>query len=93
MNKWYTYILYSLKIDKFYVGSTNDIHWRLERHNLGWGKFTKKGIPWQLMYYEEFEDKEHKLFGEDGFEVVVVKVEVIAKKLGIYDLSRFTPKL
>ncbi|GAB6283347.1 MAG: hypothetical protein STSR0008_21100 [Ignavibacterium sp.] len=47
----------------------------------------------QQMYYNEFESKEHKLFGEDGFEVVVDKVEVIAKKLGIYYLSRFTPKL
>lgn len=42
---------------------------------------------------EEFEDKEHQLFGEDGFEVVVNKVEVIEKILGIYDLSQFTPKL
>ncbi|GAB6283792.1 MAG: hypothetical protein STSR0008_26260 [Ignavibacterium sp.] len=65
MNKWFTYILYSLKIDKFYVGSTNDIHWRLERHNLGWGKFTKKGIPWQLMYYEEFESKSDALKREN----------------------------
>lgn len=42
---------------------------------------------------EEFEDKEHKLFGEDGFDVMVNKVEGIEKKLGIYDLSQFTAKI
>jgi hemerythrin-like domain-containing protein len=40
---------------------------------------------------EEFEDKEHQLFGEDGFESMVDKVADIEKKLGIYDLSKFTP--
>ncbi len=42
---------------------------------------------------EEFEKKEHELFGADGFEVMVNKVAEIEKTLGIYDLSRFTPKI
>ena len=41
---------------------------------------------------EEFEENEHKLFGQDGFETMVEKVAVIEKSLGIYDLSQFTPK-
>ena len=41
---------------------------------------------------EEFEEKEHKLFGKDGFYLMVDKVEEIEKRLGIYDLSQFTPK-
>ena len=40
---------------------------------------------------EEFEDKEHELFGADGFEVMVEKVADIEKQLGIYDISKFTP--
>jgi hemerythrin-like domain-containing protein len=40
---------------------------------------------------EEFEDKEHQLFGEDGFESMVDKVAGIEKQLGIYDLGQFTP--
>jgi hemerythrin-like domain-containing protein len=40
---------------------------------------------------EDFEDKEHELFGRDGFESMVEKVAGIEKKLGIYDLSIFTP--
>ncbi len=42
---------------------------------------------------EQFEDKEHELFGEDGFAAMVDKVERIEKKLGIYDLSQFTPQI
>lgn len=42
---------------------------------------------------EEFEKNEHKLFGEDGFETMVNKVEEIEKSLGIYELSQFTPKV
>jgi hemerythrin-like domain-containing protein len=41
---------------------------------------------------EDFEKKEHELFGEDGFEKMVDKVAGIEKKLGIYDLAQFTPK-
>lgn len=40
---------------------------------------------------EEFETKEHRLFGEDGFEKMVEKVAAIEKQLGIYELSQFTP--
>ena len=41
---------------------------------------------------EAFENKEHELFGEDGFEHMVDKVSGIEKQLGIYDLAQFTPK-
>jgi hemerythrin-like domain-containing protein len=40
---------------------------------------------------EEFEKKEHALFGEDGFEKMVERVAAIEKRLGIYDLAKFTP--
>lgn len=42
---------------------------------------------------EEFENNEHKLFGNDGFETMVNKVAGIEKSLGIYELSQFTPKI
>jgi hemerythrin-like domain-containing protein len=42
---------------------------------------------------EEFENNEHKLFGEDGFEKMVNKVADIEKSLGIYELAQFTPKI
>ncbi len=41
---------------------------------------------------EDFEKREHRLFGEGGFELFVNKVTEIEKRLGIYDLAQFTPK-
>ncbi len=41
---------------------------------------------------EQFEKKEHQLFGADGFEKMVDRVAGIEKALGIYDLAQFTPR-
>jgi hemerythrin-like domain-containing protein len=42
-------------------------------------------------YGETFEDREHKLFGKEGFEGVVKRIEELEKSFGLYDLSQFTP--
>ena len=42
---------------------------------------------------EKFEDKEQDLFGKEGFKKTVDAVAEIEKKLGIYELSQFTPEL
>jgi hemerythrin-like domain-containing protein len=42
---------------------------------------------------ENFEGKEEKLFGKDGFEKIVGQVADLEKQLGIYELSQFTPKV
>ena len=41
---------------------------------------------------EDFEKKEHELFGDDGFEKMVDRVATIEKSIGLYDLAQFTPK-
>jgi hemerythrin-like domain-containing protein len=40
---------------------------------------------------ERFEDREHALLGQDGFEGMVAKVAELERGLGIGDLARFTP--
>jgi hemerythrin-like domain-containing protein len=40
---------------------------------------------------EQFEDKEHELFGKEGFEGIVTQVAAIEQTLGLYDLNQFTP--
>ena len=54
--KSHVYILFSEKLNKFYVGSTSDLERRLLDHNRGKEKFTKTGIPWQLVYKEVLVD-------------------------------------
>ncbi len=62
---WYVYILYSKPIDKYYTGYTEDLDWRLERHNFGWGKYSSRGIPWELVYKEEYNTKSEAIKREN----------------------------
>ena len=41
---------------------------------------------------EDFEKKEHQLFGDDGFGKMVDRIASIEKSLGIYALAQFTPR-
>ena len=54
-----TYILYSAKTQKYYVGQTEALSDRIQRHNDGESKSTKAGVPWELIW--EFQ---HKTRGE-----------------------------
>ena len=54
---FYTYILYSEKTDSYYTGSTSNIQDRIRRHNLGRSIYTKRGIPWKLVYYKTYNSK------------------------------------
>lgn len=40
---------------------------------------------------DQFEDREHKLFGKEGFKDIVRQIEELEKSYDIYDLSKFTP--
>ena len=51
------YILYSQKRDRYYVGYTSSITSRLAMHNSGSTISTKSGIPWEIVYVENYEDK------------------------------------
>jgi len=51
MTHW-VYILWSDKLKKYYVGSTSDIEKRIKYHNYGKSNYTKRGIPWRLIYKE-----------------------------------------
>ncbi|MGN6247425.1 MAG: GIY-YIG nuclease family protein [Ginsengibacter sp.] len=51
----FTYILFSQKLNKYYIGACIDMERRLYEHNIGHSKFTSTGIPWVLKYTERFE--------------------------------------
>ncbi len=42
---------------------------------------------------DEFEDREHDLFGKEGFEKMVEEVAILERALGIYSPEQFTPKI
>ncbi len=56
------YILYSKRKDSYYIGSTGvGAVLRLQRHNEGWTRSTKPGIPWSLKYIRSFDSKSEAL--------------------------------
>ena len=55
---FYVYILYSVRLNKYYIGSCEDVSIRLdEQHNAGRVISTKSGMPWILKYTEIFETR------------------------------------
>ena len=62
---YFTYIIYSKSKDKYYVGYTHDLKLRLERHNSGWSRSTKSGIPWKLVYFEDSNEKNEAIKREN----------------------------
>ena len=51
------YILYSPGFKRFYIGQTNNLDSRIQRHNSGRESFTKKYMPWDLIAHFEKEDR------------------------------------
>jgi len=54
---FYVYIIQSELDGSYYVGSTQDLDERLQRHNQGRSKYTKPKRPWELVYKEELPDR------------------------------------
>ena len=52
--QYFVYILFSHKLNKYYIGSTANIRDRLLKHNRSKTGFTSTGKPWILMYHEAF---------------------------------------
>jgi putative endonuclease len=48
--KYFVYIIFSSKLNKYYTGFTENLEVRLEQHNSGISTFTAKGIPWVMVY-------------------------------------------
>jgi len=54
----YVYVLRSLKNRGLYIGFTDDLRKRLQEHNRGLNSSTKAYLPWQLIFYEAYRNKE-----------------------------------
>jgi len=56
--EYFVYIIYSAKLNKYYVGHTGNIATRLLQHNTGESAFTSKADDWIVMYSEKFDSRE-----------------------------------
>ena len=69
--RYYIYVLFSLKDKKFYVGFTEDLKERFKQHQNGEVTSTKRRRPFILIHYEYFinkaDAKAREVFLKSGF--------------------------
>ena len=58
---FYTYIIFSISLNRFYIGSTADIEERIVRHNQKSKGFTGNKSDWKLVYSESFKTREEAI--------------------------------
>ncbi len=75
----FSYIIYSSKLDKYYVGACTDLERRLYEHNIGHSKFTSTGILWEKKYAKYFET----LLEAKQFELKIKKMKSRKYILGL----------
>jgi putative endonuclease len=63
--------------NKTYVGYTNDIKLRLEKHNSNKGAKSTKGYKWKLIYQKKFKNKNEAM----SFEYKLKKNRLERKKI------------
>ncbi len=61
---FYIYVIKSLKNGSLYIGFANDLKERISKHNSGKSAYTKKHMPWKLIYYEAYLSKTDALIRE-----------------------------
>jgi len=61
---FFVYIIQSEVNSSFYIGYTSDLIKRIQEHNSGRSKYTSTGIPWGLVYKEEFHTKREAIIRE-----------------------------
>ena len=54
---YYLYILYSIRLDSYYVGYTSNLQERLRKHNRRHRGFTGRADDWAIVYTEGFNNK------------------------------------
>ncbi len=58
MKKWFfLYIIYSKKLDRYYIGQTSSLKNRLDKHLEGTTRYTKRTNDWVLVYSEAYKTR------------------------------------
>ncbi|MCC6370692.1 MAG: GIY-YIG nuclease family protein [Bacteroidia bacterium] len=55
---YHLYIIYSVKLNRYYIGHTENLEKRLFEHNNGISTYTSKASDWELKYKEAFVTRE-----------------------------------
>lgn len=58
------YLLQSKKDGTYYIGQTDNIENRLNRHNSGKVRSTKNKVPWELIKFETYKSRDEARWRE-----------------------------
>ena len=58
---YFVYILQSQKDQSFYIGQTQNLTERIQRHNQGRNSSTRTKRPWKLVYFEEYTTRQEAM--------------------------------
>ncbi|WP_420832384.1 GIY-YIG nuclease family protein [Paraflavitalea pollutisoli] len=62
--KFYVYVLQSLKDFSFYIGQCDDLDCRMSKHTDGLSQYTSGKGPWRLRYFECFKSRSEAILRE-----------------------------
>ena len=74
-------MLKSLKDDKLYIGSTNNLRKRVKEHNSGLNKSTKTRSPFKLVYYEAYTNEEDARHREHNLKLRARALKQLLKRI------------
>ena len=75
---YHVYILKSLGDGSFYIGQTNNLESRLQRHNAGLEKYTKTKRPWEILWSIEVETRSEAMRLEKKLKNMKSRKRIIA---------------
>jgi putative endonuclease len=64
---YFAYVLKSIEHDYYYKGHCQDLEKRLQQHNSGMTESIRPYIPFQIVYFEEFEMEQEAIGREKYF--------------------------
>jgi putative endonuclease len=64
---FYAYVIKSVNEDYFYKGHCENLDLRIKQHNLGMTKSIVPFLPFELVYFEEFETRDEAIKREKYF--------------------------
>lgn len=92
--KYFVYVLISLKDQKLYIGYTTDLMRRYSEHKAGKVTSTKFRLPLKLIHYEYFisekDAKAREKFLKSGFERKQLK-QSLKRTLSEFEATNYTP--
>ena len=81
---YFTYILVNESLERLYIGQTNNLDQRLDRHNSGYVKSTKIHGPWIFLFHIKYQSSaeamklERKLKNLKSRRKLLARIQVFA---------------